>query len=325
MEEFIMKKFFIILGIAVINFSLLSSCSMQKMIQDDEGLKIGLSISTFDDPSLIHIKEGIHHYEKSIEDKIRLIEADAKRDAARQLKQVQQFIEQGIDGIVVVPVDAEDTLPITMACQQAHIPLVYVYRLPKNLPQNITFIGSNPIEAGILQMEYIAERMDGKGNIILLLDQLNRETNDQVTQGVKKVIQEKYPYIKMIREESVLGSRAKGMERMQRWMESREKIDAVVSNSDVLALGIIQALDVAGKQEQVLIGSNGAIPDALTAIEKGTLSCTIFQDVEKQGRIALQAVLTKIQGGTVKSRIWTPIELVTSKNYKQFEKLGTNR
>ena len=93
---------------------------------------------------------------------------DSKEDVAVQLGQVENFVAQGMDAIVLVAANTDATDPMTKAAIDAGIPLVYVNRKPANLPEGVAYVGSDSIDAGIFQMEWIAEKLGGKGNVVIM-------------------------------------------------------------------------------------------------------------------------------------------------------------
>jgi ABC-type sugar transport system substrate-binding protein len=78
---------------------------------------------------------------------------DGSDDTAKQVGQVENFLAQGMDAVVILPVDTSATGPVTKAVLKAGKPLVYVNRKPTNLPKGVVYCGSKSIEAGIMNME----------------------------------------------------------------------------------------------------------------------------------------------------------------------------
>jgi len=282
-------------------------------------IKIGVSISNFDDTFLMYMKDGMDEFAKTLGADVEVTYVDAKEDAAKQLSQVENFIAQGINAVVIVPVNTEATEPITTACNTAKVPLVYVNRLPGNLPDNVVFVGSNSIDAGIFQMEYIAEKLNGKGNVVIMMGKLDNEAALKRTEGVEQVAK-KFPDMKIIKKQTANWSREEGMSLMENWMSSGDKIDAVAANNDDMALGAIKAIEAAGKLGQIFVGGVDATPDAIAELEAGKLNVTVFQDAAGQGSGAIKAAYGLAKGEKIENRVWIPFQLVTPDNYKEFKK-----
>ena len=126
-------------------------------------------------------------YGKSLGPNVDLVMVDSKEDTATQLGQVENFISQKMDAIVLVPTDTDATEPMTQAAQAAGIPLVYVNRFPTNLPDTVAYVGSDSIQAGIMQMEWLADKLGGKGNVVIMEGELAQEAAQKRTKGVEQV------------------------------------------------------------------------------------------------------------------------------------------
>jgi len=88
--------------------------------------------------------------------------------------------------------------------------------------------------------------MGGKGNVVILMGELYNEATINRTDGIKKVIREQYPDIKVIREQTGNMQRDQGRTIMENWLASGDKIDGVASNNDEMALGALMAIKAAG-------------------------------------------------------------------------------
>lgn len=282
-----------------------------------EDVTVGVSIANFDDTFLTYMMDGMKEKAGGMEG-VNVTYVDARSDAATQLSQVENFITQGMKAIIVNPVNTEATGPITEACAKAGIPLVYLNRLPANLPDDVTFVGSESIDAGIFQMEYIGEKLGGKGNIVIMMGVLDHEAAVMRTEGVKKVIAEKYPDIKVVAEQTGNWSRAEGMTLMENWLSGGQQIDAVCANNDDMALGAINALEAAGKLEGMLVGGVDCTPDAVQALKDGKLSVTVFQDAAGQGGGSVEAAVKKARGESVEKLVMIPFVKVTKDNVDQY-------
>jgi inositol transport system substrate-binding protein len=237
---------------------------------------------------------------------------------------VENFLAQGMDAIVILPVDTAATGPMTKAVVKAHKPLVYVNRLPSNLPKAVIYCGSNSIEAGIMNMEELGKAMNGKGNLVILMGELSNEAAIGRTDGIKKVAKEKFPDIKIVREQTGNWKREQGKTIMENWLASGQEIDGVASNNDEMALGALQAIKAAGKLGKIPVGGTDASRDALESMSRGELNNTVFQDPVAQGEESVNAayLLAKKQPNpkVVDDRIWIPYQRVTKENLKSFLK-----
>lgn len=284
-------------------------------------MKIGVSMAQFDDTWLTYLRESMDQQAKSMPDGVTLQFEDARSDVVKQLSQVESFISQKVDAIVVNPVDTAATKRITEAAVKAGIPLVYVNRRPDDLklPKGVITVASNDLEAGEMQMQYLAEKMKGKGDIVILLGDLANNSTINRTKGVKEVLA-KYPNIKIEQEQTGIWLRDKGMTLVNDWLTQGRKFDAIVSNNDEMAIGAAMALKQAGVEKgSVLIAGVDGTPDGLRAVKKGDLAVSVFQDAKGQAVGSIDAAVKMAKNEPVEQAVWVPYRLITPENVDQFK------
>lgn len=284
-------------------------------------MKIGVSMSQFDDTWLTYLRESMDKKAKSYPDGVQLQFEDARSDVVKQLSQVESFISQKVDAIVVNPVDTAATKKITEAAVKAGIPLVYVNRRPDDLklPKGVVTVASNDLEAGEMQMQYLADKMGGKGDIVILLGDLANNSTTNRTKGVKEVLA-KYPNIKIEQEQTGTWLRDKGMTLVNDWLTQGRKFDAVVANNDEMAIGAAMALQQAGVDKgSVLIAGVDGTPDGLNAIKKGSLAVSVFQDAKGQADGSIDTAVKMARNEPVEQAVWVPYRLITPQNVDTFK------
>jgi inositol transport system substrate-binding protein len=283
--------------------------------------KIGVSMSAFDDNFLTVVRNAMSADAAKQKD-VSLQFEDAQNDVGKQLNQIQNFIAQKVDAIIVNPVDTDATPKMTKLAAAAGIPLVYVNRMPsdKQLPPKVSFVGSNEVESGTLEMSEVCRLMGGKGNVLVMIGDLANQAARQRTQDIKNVIA-KPPCngIKIVDARSANWQRTDAVDLMNNWLSAGLSFDAIVSNNDEMALGAIQALKSAGKfQKGVIVAGVDATQDALASMKSGDLKVTVFQNGAAQGSDAVETALKLARGQKVDAMVWIPFELVTPANLPRF-------
>ena len=286
-------------------------------------VKIGVAMSNFDDVWLTYVRDAITKWASAHPD-VQITIVDGSDDTAKQVGQVENFLAQGMDAVVILPVDTSATGPVTKAVVKAGKPLVYVNRKPTNLPKGVVYCGSKSIEAGIMNMEELGKCMGGKGNLAVLMGALNHEAAIGRTDGIKQVVKEKFPDIKIVREQVANWKRAEGKTVMENWLASGQEIDGVASDNDEMALGALQAIKAAGKLGKICVGGTDASHDALESMDKGEMNNTVFQDPVAQGEEGVNAAYLMVKKEpnpkVVDGNIWIPYQKVTKENYKSYMK-----
>ena len=286
--------------------------------------KIGVSMDKFDDNFLTVLRNGMSDYAKTLPGVTLQVE-DAKDDVSKQLSQVQNFIANKVDAIIVNPVDTSATAAHHRARGAAGVPLVYVNREPADIDKlgpKAAFVASNEKDSGTLEMQQICKLLGGKGNILVIEGELSNQAAVQRTADVHDVIS-KPPCdgIKIIAEQTANWDRTKAQNLMTNWLSKGLKFDAIVSNNDEMAIGAIQALKAAGVDTKAaIVGGVDATQDALASMKAGDLKVTVFQDAAGQGKGAVDAALALAAGKTVDKKVYIPFQLVTPENMDKFGK-----
>ncbi len=286
--------------------------------------KIGVSMDKFDDNFLTVLRNSMADYAKA-QPGVTLQIEDAKDDVSKQISQVQNFIANGVDAIIVNPVDTSATAAITKAAAEAGVPLVYVNREPadvEKLGPKAAFVASNEAESGTLETKQICKLLGGKGNILVMEGVLSNQSAVQRTKDVHEVISAPdCSGMKIVAEQTANYDRTQAQNLMTNWLSKGLKFDAVVSNNDEMAIGAIQAMKSAGMDtKSAIVGGIDATQDALASMKSGDLKVTVFQDAAGQGKGAVDAALALAAGKTVEKKVYIPFLLVTPANMDQFMK-----
>lgn len=283
----------------------------------DDQLHIGVAAANFDDKWMSYMHDGFRAAAE--EAGVRLTMVDGKNDPAVQQGQIETFITQGVDAIVIVPIQASTIGPILDATEDADIPLVSVNRIPDEpfLSRLATYVGSDEVYAGTVQAQKIAELLGGEGDVVIMNGELGHPGMMGRTQGNKDVMAG-FPGIEIVRENTAEWSRAKGLELMENWIQAGFNIDAVLSNNDEMAIGAAMALEQVGMLDQVLIAGVDATPDALNFMKEGKLDVTVFQDAYGQGYGGIEAAVMAANGEDL-PKIWDiPYQIVTPDAVDEF-------
>lgn len=294
--------------------AVLATCSSSAMAQT-----IGVSMAYFDDNFLTTMRNAMQAEAQAQGWDIQFL--DAQGDIGRQLSQAQSLAAQGVDAIIINPVDTAATGMITQAAVQSGIPLVYVNREPEGNDldnDGVAFVGSEQKVAGELQMQALAEMMGGEGRVAVMLGELSSSATYQRTEGVEEIAAQ-YPGIEIIAKQPADYQRTNAIDLMNNWIVGGEQIDAIAANNDEMALGALIAMRQSGIAPQdILVGGIDATRDALDSMQRGELAVSVFQDPIGQGGGAVQVAIALVNGEEVDSVNMVPFRLVTPDNLDEF-------
>lgn len=285
-------------------------------------VQVGVSIAQMDDVFLSRLRGYIIEQAKTYPD-MKIQFEDAQGAVDKQLSQVQSFINSKVDVIIVNPVDTQGTKNMADAARAAKVPLIFLNRMPSDakMGDGVSYIGSDEIEAGRLQMQYLADMVkDRKSvNVAIMKGLLSNDATRFRTQGAKEVIA-KNPNMHVIVEDTAKWMREDGMNLMNNWILSGDKIDILSANADEMAIGAAMAIKSNGIKigKDILVGGTDGGPNGLQAIKTGLLTVTVFQDAKSQAFGAVDMAEKASKGEKVDDIKFIPFQLVTPQNYQKF-------
>ncbi|WP_369259524.1 substrate-binding domain-containing protein [Streptomyces sp. R35] len=275
--------------------------------------KLGLSLSTLNNPFFVQIKAGAQEEAKKLGADLTV--TDAQNDASQQANQLQNFTSSGIGSIIVNPVDSDAAGPAVRAANKADIPVVGVDR-GVNKADTAALVASDNIAGGKLGAKAMAEKLGGKGKIVILQGlagtSASRERGAGFAEGLKA-----YPGIEVVAQQPADFDRTKGLDVMTNLLQAHPDIQGVFAENDEMALGAIKALGSKAGTSVSVIGFDGT-PDGLTAVKAGTLYASVAQQPKQLGRIAVENALKAAEGKKVEKTVMVPVKVVTKENVAGF-------
>ncbi|WP_222853422.1 substrate-binding domain-containing protein [Fodinicola acaciae] len=277
---------------------------------------VGYSQSNNAEPYRAQLNLQLQYFVKQYPDLKLLPITDAHQDSGTQVSQVQQFIQQKVNALIVSPNEAA---PLTAAVQQAcdaKIPVVILDRTV-NTQCYSSFIGGDNYQAGLKAGQLAAQLLPNGGNVVELQGILSNQPQIDRDKGFNDGIKAN-PKIKVIQKREAKWLKEDATRVMNQWLAQGLKIDLVYGENDPMALGAYLAASSANKQKAIkFIGTDGlAIPDGgIRAVQLGQLNGTfIYPTGAKEAADAVEAL---VNGKTVNKKQTLDIEPVTPANAQQ--------
>ncbi|WP_214742263.1 MULTISPECIES: ribose ABC transporter substrate-binding protein RbsB [unclassified Exiguobacterium] len=269
----------------------------------DGDYEIGLSISTLNNPFFVALKEGAEEQAKEMD--ATLTVADAQNDAAKQVNDVEDMIQKGMDLILINPTDSEAVGAAVQAANDAGIPVITVDRNAET-GDVVAHVASDNVAGGQLAGDYMVELV-GEGQKVVELEGIPgaSATRDR-GQGFNEAIDGK---LEVVAKQSANFDRAEGLTVMENILQDNKDIVAVFAHNDEMALGAVQALEAAGMSDVKVIGFD-ATDDAVKAVEDGTMAATVAQKPTEIGKLGVEAAINHLKGETVEENIPVELELI---------------
>ncbi len=301
-----LKKKFLVLGLVLLVAVGLFGCG-QQAAEDDGKVKVGFAVSTQNNPFFVDMKNGLE--EKAAELGYEVLMVDAQDDAAKQLSSIEDLIMKGIDVLVVNPVDGDAVVTAIESANQADIPVITVDR-GANGGQITSHISSDNVAGGKMAADFIAKELNETAKVVELEGipgtSAARDRGKGFNQGVAE-----YDNIEVIASQPADFNRAKGMTVMENILQSHQEIDAVFAHNDGMALGAMEAITGAGREDEIMIVGFDAIDDAVKAVQDGKLAATIAQQPDLIGKMAVETAEKIVNDNDVDEYIKVPLKLIT--------------
>ncbi|MFI7129335.1 substrate-binding domain-containing protein [Nonomuraea sp. NPDC050153] len=288
---------------------------------------VGYSQSNNAEPYRAQLNLQLAHFLKQYPDIELLPIADAKQSSATQVSQVQNFVTQKVDVLIVSPTEPA---PLTAAVQQAcdaKIPVIVLDRTV-NTECYTAFIGGDNVLIGRKAGEEAVRLLPDGGNVVELRGITSNQPQIDRDKGFREAIAAN-PKIKIIADREGKWLKEQATPIMQQWLAQHPQIDLVYGHNDPMALGAYLAAQAAGKADKIkFIGIDGlAIPDGgIRAVQLGQLSATfIYPTGAKEAADTVNKIL---HGQQAEKKQVLGTTQVTKDNaaqlYKQYDLSGQN-
>jgi len=272
-----------------------------------QDLRIGLAVSTLNNPFFVDLKEGAESMAEEMG--IEILTVDAQDDAASQLSSVEDLLIRQIDVLIVNPVDGNAVVSAITAANDAGVPVITVDRGAEG--GNVaSHIASDNVAGGEMAGDFIAEQLGETGKVVELEGIPGTSAARDRGEGFNKAM-DKYPGLEVIARQPAAFDRAEGMTVMENILQGNPEIDAVFAHNDNMALGAMEAIEAAGRSDEIMIVGFDAIDDAREAVTEGNMAATVAQKPALMGEMSVEIAVKVVNGEEVDEYTPVPLELIT--------------
>jgi ribose transport system substrate-binding protein len=296
-----MKKFLYIIMSIIMSSSLLVGCQ----VKDDSRVKVGLIVSTLNNPFFVDLKTGV---EKRAEELgYDVVVLDSQNDPAKEVSNMEDITVKNVDIVLLNPVDSDSAIASVMIANNSKLPVVTVDRAA-NGGDIISHIASDNIAGGDMAAKFLMEKLGSKGNVVELEGIAGSSATRDRGKGFEDGIKESG--FNLVAKQSADFDRTKGLSVMENIIQSKDKIDAIFAQNDEMALGAQKALEGANMKDVLVVGFD-ATADAVDAVKKGKLAATVAQQPVLIGKTAVDAVNKILKNEKIKEYIPVQLKLIT--------------
>lgn len=288
------------------------------------GGKVGVCIYKFDDNFMTIYRNTLEEKLKNMGFEVTVV--DGKNDQATQSEQVDTFISQGVDVLVMNLVQSTAASTVIDKAKAADIPVVFINREPTEEDlasyEKCTYVGADARQSGTYQGEIIATSenkgdFDGNGvvdYIMIVGDPENTDAQYRTEFSIKALTDAGLKVNKLF-EQRGDWDQGKGQELAANALtQFGKQIDVIFCNNDAMALGAAQAITAAGRVvgEDIYLVGVDALDEAVEMVKAGTMTGTVLNDAEGQAGQAADCVKLYAEGGSVEKKYTVDYVKVTA-------------
>jgi ribose transport system substrate-binding protein len=275
---------------------------------------IGLTLITYNNPFFSVIKSAARKAAEARGYAFR--EHDAHFDSNKQAAAIEDFLAQGVDAILLNPVDSAAIVKSVEKANQKGVPVITI-DISADGGKLATFVASDNFKLGVLTGEYIAERLKGSGKVALLTH--STVTSGQNRQKGLRSVLDKHPGIRIVAEQGTRGERLAAVSITENILTANPKLDAIWAVNDPTALGALQAVKQAKRDSELFLVAIDGSPEAVDAIKQGgAFAASAAQYPEKMAKAAVEQAARAMQGEKLEPFHAIEGSLVSKDNVAQY-------
>jgi methyl-galactoside transport system substrate-binding protein len=249
---------------------------------------------------------------------------DGNGDMANQTNQVDTFIAQGVDVLIMNLVQSSSAATITEKAKAANIPVVYINREPSEEDMagwdKICYVGADARQSGTYQGEIIRDLpdkgdADGDGTVryaMIMGDPENVDAQYRTEFSIKALTDAGIAVEELFNQRGDW-EQARGQELAANALaQFGDQLDVIFCNNDGMALGAYQSILTAGRTvgENIYLVGVDALEECVEMVNNGTMTGTVLNDHIGQSHTAVDAAITYMEGGTNESYLWVDYQKV---------------
>ncbi|WP_300380043.1 ribose ABC transporter substrate-binding protein RbsB [Clostridium sp.] len=269
--------------------------------------KIGMVLSTLNNPFFVSMKEGAEKEAEKLGYK--LIVLDSQNDSIKEKSNVEDLIQQGVTALLINPTDSDAVIQSVEGANKSNIPVITLDR-KSNGGVVTSHIASDNVKGGAMAAEFVLEKLgaDSKINVVELQGIPGASATRDRGEGFHSILDKK-DNVKFASSQAADFDRQKGLQVMENILQGNSDIQVIFAHNDEMALGAAKAI-LSSNIKAMVIGFDGN-DDALDAVKKGDMMATVAQQPDLIGSLGVQLASKIDNGETVEKEIAAELKIVS--------------
>lgn len=278
--------------------------------------RIAFIVKSLQSPFFLSMIEGAEQCDRDFDEiTVDLLAPQTPYNIDEQIQLVEQSITNKVDAIVITPADSVGIVPAIQKANAAGIPVV----TPNTKAAGgkiLSFVGVENYNVGYDLAVALCEAMGGKGNVLLMEGRPGNSTSEERVAGAKDAFAT-FPNIVVLDSQPGDWERAKGMTVMENWLQTYDDIDGLLTLTNDMGLGALEAIKAAGLEHDILSVTFDLDEYVEAALMAGEIFGTGNQNEKSQAYIGIATALFHLKGYSVDNNQLLPISIITKEKLLQ--------
>src|SRR5438270_1703256 len=236
-------------------------------------------------------------------------------DREQQIQVVEGFTSQGVNGIVLAPLDNRALARPVEEAKSAGVPTVII---DSALESNsiVSFVATDNRKGGMLGADRLGELLAGKGKVILLRYAEGSASTEEREAGFLQEMKQKYPNIELISSDQYAGATRDTAKRASENLLNRfgDDVQGIFCPNESTTAGMLSALQDIGKAGKVMFVGFDTSQTFVDAMRAKQLHGIVVQNPFNMGYLGVRTMVEQLQGKSVEKRIDTGVTMITPDN-----------
>ncbi len=265
------------------------------------------------------VRYGAEKAGKEFNAKITFRGPQKESDRREQINVFQGFVNKGVDGICLAPLDADALVRPVQEASKADVPVViFDSGLATDKSDFVSYVATDNFRGGQMAAKRMADKLDGKGDVIMLRYQQGSESTHQREEGFLDGLKE-FEGINVLSSDQYAGTTTESaVNRAQQVLNKyRDEVDGIFAVCEPNAKGVLKALQDQKLTDQVTFVAFDSSDQIRLALEAGEVDSIVLQDPVQMGYLAVKTIVANIRGESVEDYVDTGVFLATQANMKE--------
>lgn len=287
-----------------------------------QDMKVMTSVPSMGFPFFVHMMKELRAEAERLG--VATVEADGQNSAPKQTADIEAAVVQGVDGIVISPLDVNALAPAVQTAVDNDVPVVTIDRMVAGVDGILAHVGADNVKGGEAQGRWLMENYPDGARIINLQGQPGASPAIDRNEGLHNVLDQHSDKYEFVAEQTANFARDQGLAVTESLLAGMdEPPDVIVAANDDMALGAIEAVEARDLQDEISIIGFDALPEALAAVQDGSLSGTVEQFPGGQSREAMRIIVEHLETDAMPEEDVVLLEpiVITQDNIDKAERL----